>query len=359
MRTGIAHLPLHYGKAPPWLFQRMRSLSKEITLFIIDLYGAEELLLRLSDPFWFQAFGCVLGFDWHSSGVTTTVCGAMKEGLKGMEKELGFFVAGGKGKVSRKTPLEIQEICDQRSVNGTSLIYASRMSAKVDSAAVQDGYQIYHHSFFFTENGSWAVVQQGMNERSRYARRYHWFSKGLNDFVCEPHWAVCCDERKEGLNLVAQESGKARQAITELSHEKPEFIMREGKKAAALFLPREHPVPMEEIRLERLEKTFVQIYDASPDNFEELLGIQGVGPKTLRALTLISELIHGARASFKDPTRFSFAHGGKDGHPYPVDRNVYDRTIEILRTAIEKARIGDREKVDAIRRLRGFAEGVE
>jgi hypothetical protein len=337
----------------------MKSLSKEMTLFIIDLYGAEEMLLRLSDPFWFQAFGCVLGFDWHSSGVTTTVCGAMKEGLKGMEKELGFFVAGGKGRVSRKTPLEIQEICDQRSVNGIPLIYASRMSAKVDSAALQDGYQIYHHSFFFTENGSWAVVQQGMNERSRYARRYHWYSKGLNDFVCEPHWAVCCDERKEGLNLVALESGKARQAITELSHEKPEFIMREGKKTAELFLPREHPVPMEEIRLERLEKTFVQIYDASPDNFEELLGIQGVGPKTLRALTLISELIHGARASFKDPTRFSFAHGGKDGHPYPVDRNVYDRTIEILRTAIEKARIGDRDKVEAIRRLKSYAESIE
>jgi hypothetical protein len=337
----------------------MKSLSKEMILFIIDLYGPEEMLLRLSDPFWFQAFGCVLGFDWHSSGVTTTVCGAMKEGLKGMEKELGFFIAGGKGRVSRKTPLEIQQICDQRSVNGTPLIYASRMSAKVDSAALQDGYQIYHHSFFFTEKGSWAVVQQGMNEKTRYARRYHWFSKGLNDFVCEPHWAVCCDERKEGLNLVALESEKARQAITEVSHEKPEFIMREGRKAAELYLAREHPVPMEEIRLERLEKTFVQIYDSSPNNFEELLGIQGVGPKTLRALSLVSELVHGARASFKDPTRFSFAHGGKDGHPYPVDRNVYDRTIQILRTAIEKARIGNRDKVEAIRRLRGYAESIE
>ena len=359
MRTGVAHLPLHHGKAPSWLFQRMKSLSKEMILFIIDLYGPEEMLLRLSDPFWFQAFGCVLGFDWHSSGLTTTVCGAMKEGLKGMEKELGFFTAGGKGRVSRKTPLEIQQICDQRSVNGTPLIYASRMSAKVDSAALQDGYQIYHHSFFFTEKGSWAVVQQGMNEKTRYARRYHWFSKGLNDFVCEPHWAVCCDERKEGLNLIALESEKARQAITEVSHEKPEFIMREGKRAAELYLPREHPVPMEEIRLERLEKTFVQIYDSSPNNFEELLGIQGVGPKTLRALSLVSELVHGARASFKDPTRFSFAHGGKDGHPYPVDRNVYDRTIEILRTAIEKARIGDRDKVEAIRRLRSFTETIE
>jgi hypothetical protein len=333
----------------------MKRLSKEMILLIIDLYGSEEMLLRLSDPFWFQAFGCVLGFDWHSSGVTTTVCGAIKEGLKGMEKELGFFSAGGKGRVSRKTPLEIQEICDQRSVNGTPLIYASRMSAKVDSAALQDGYQIYHHSFFFTDKGTWAVVQQGMNEKARYARRYHWFSKGLNDFVCEPHWAVCCDERKEGLNLVALESEKTRQAITELSHEKPEFIMREGKKAVELYLPGEHPVPMEEIRLERLEKAFVQIYDSSPNNFEELLGIQGVGPKTLRALSLVSELVHGARASFKDPTRFSFAHGGKDGHPYPVDRNVYDRTIEILRTAIEKARIGDRDKVEAIRRLKHFS----
>jgi hypothetical protein len=355
MRTGVAHLPLHYGKAPPWLFQRMKRLSREMILYIIGLYGAEEMLVRLSDPFWFQAFGCVLGFDWHSSGVTTTVCGAIKEGLKGMEKELGFFCAGGKGRVSRKTPLEIREICEGRSIHGTPLIYASRMSAKVDSAALQDGYQIYHHSFFFTDKGTWAVVQQGMNEETRYARRYHWFSKGVNDYVCEPHWAVCCDERKEGLNLVALESDRVRQAIAGLSHEKPDFIMREGKKAVELCLPREHAIPMESIRLERLEKNFIQIYESSPKNFEELLGIPGVGPRTLRALSLISELIHGTRASFKDPTRFSFAHGGKDGHPYPVDRDVYDRTIEILRGAIEKARIGDRDKMEAIKRLKSFS----
>jgi hypothetical protein len=359
LKTGTAQLPLHGGKAPAWLFQRMKPLSREIARFIIETYGSDEMLSRLSDPFWFQAFGCVLGFDWHSSGVTTTVCGALKEGLKGLGEELGFYVAGGKGRVSRKTPLEIEALCDRRSANGEVLIHASRLSAKVDSAAVQDGYQIYHHSFFFTERGSWAVVQQGMNERTRYARRYHWFSKGLNDFVCEPHWAVCCDKRKEGLNLVALESGMARRAITELSHEKPDFLIREGRKAVELYLPREHPIPMEEIRLERLEKTFVQIYESSPENFEELLGLQGVGPKTLRALSLISELIHGARASFKDPTRFSFAHGGKDGHPYPVDRNVYDRTIEILQGAIEKARIGDRDKMEAIRRLKTFAEGEE
>jgi hypothetical protein len=355
MKTGVAHLPLHYGKAPPWLFQRMKSLAKEITLFVIDAYGVEEMLLRLSDPFWFQAFGCVLGFDWHSSGVTTTVCGALKEGMKGMERELGFFITGGKGRTSRKTPQEIEEICNQRSIEGIPLIYASRMSAKVDSTAVQDGYQIYHHTFFFTQSGQWAVVQQGMNEETRYARRYHWFSQGVKDFVCEPHWAVCCDQKKEGLNLVALESDKARQTITELSHEKPEFLITEGKKVNELYLQKEHPVPMEKIRLERLEKIFAQIYDRSPEDFEALLGIQGVGPKSLRALSLISELIYGVKPGFRDPTRFSFTHGGKDGHPYPVDRKAYDQTIEVLRGAIDKAKVGDREKMEAIQRLRHFS----
>ena len=359
MKTGVAHLPLHYGKAPSWLFQRMKSLAKEITFFVIDAYGVEEMLLRLSDPFWFQAFGCVLGFDWHSSGVTTTVCGALKEGMKGMEKELGFFIAGGKGRTSRKTPQEIEEICNRRSIEGIPLIYASRMSAKVDSTAVQDGYQIYHHTFFFTQSGQWAVVQQGMNEETQYARRYHWFSQGVKDFVCEPHWAVCCDQKKEGLNLVALESDEARQTITELSHEKPEFLITEGKKVNELYLQKEHPVPMEKIRLERLGKIFAQIYDRSPENFEALLGIQGVGPKSLRALSLISELIYGVKPSFRDPTRFSFTHGGKDGHPYPVDRKVYDQMIEVLRGAIDKAKVGDREKVEAIRRLREFMSNVK
>ena len=359
MRTGIAHLPLHYGKAPSWLFQRMKSLSREIALFIIDAYGVEEMLFRLSDPFWFQAFGCALGFDWHSSGLTTTVCGALKEGIRSMEKELGLFIAGGKGKVSRKTPQEIEEICDLRAINGIPLIYASRMSAKVDSAAVQDGYQIYHHTFFFTTSGSWAVVQQGMNEKTRYARRYHWLSQGVKDFVCEPHWAVCCDQRNEGLNLVALESEKTRQAMTELSQERPEFLIHEGKRAAELNLPMEHSIPMEEIYTVRVEKIFTQIYDHSPKNFEQLLGIQGVGPKSLRALSLISELIYGVKPSFRDPARFSFAHGGKDGHPYPVEQKVYDKTIEVLKGAIEKARVGDREKVEAIRRLRSFTEKIK
>lgn len=351
MRTGVAHLPLHYGKAPSWLFHRMKSLSREILLFIIGCYGEEEMLRRLSDPFWFQAFGCVLGFDWHSSGLTTTVCAALKEGLKGLENEIGFYIAGGKGRTSRKTPQEIEEICNKESIDGSSLIYASRVSAKVDSSAIQDGYQIYHHSFFFTKGGSWAVVQQGMNEETRYARRYHWLSEGVKDFVCEPHWAVCCELRKEGLNLVAMESEKTRQAITELSHEKPEFLLKEGRKAIELLLPRGHAIPYEEIRLERLENTFIQIHERLPKNFEELLIIKGVGPRSLRALSLISELIYGIKPSFKDPTKFSFAHGGKDGHPYPLNRKVYDNSIEVLRSAIEKAKLGDIEKINAIKRL--------
>ena len=359
MRTGIAHLPLHGGKAPSWLFQRMKRLSREITLFIVDAFGTEEMLLRLSDPHWFQAFGCVLGFDWHSSGVTTTVCGALKEGIRGMERELGFFVAGGKGRTSRKTPQEIEEVCDQRSIDGTPLIYASRMSAKVDNAALQDGYQLYHHCFFFTDKGSWAVVQQGMNEQTRYARRYHWLGQEVKDFVCEPHWAVCCDKRGEGLNLVAVESEETRRAVTDLSHMKPEFLVTEGKKVNELHLPENHAVPMEKIHLEKLEKHFVQIYEAAPDTFEKLIGMPGVGPKSLRALTLISELIYGVKPSFKDPARFSFAHGGKDGHPFPVDRALYDQSVDVLRTAVEKSRVGDKEKVDAIRRLQSFAKQCE
>jgi hypothetical protein len=358
MRTGIAHLPLHGGKAPAWLFQRMKRLSREITLFIIDAFGTEEMLLRLSDPHWFQAFGCVLGFDWHSSGVTTTVCGAVKEGIRGLEKELGFFVTGGKGGVSRKTPQEIEQICDQRSIDGNPLIYASRMSAKVDSSALQDGYQLYHHCFFFTDKGSWAVVQQGMNEQTRYARRYHWLGQEVKDFVCEPHWAICCDKRGEGLNLVALGSEPTRRAVTDLSHMKPEFLVTEGKKVNELHLPENHSIPMEKIHLEKLEKHFVQIYEEAPDTFEKLLGMRGVGPKSLRALTLISELIYGVRPSFKDPARFSFAHGGKDGHPFPVDRTLYDQTVNVLNTAIEKARVGDREKVEAIKRLKGFTGGI-
>lgn len=354
MRTGVAQLPLHYGKAPRWLFDRMVKLAREITICIVDTCGAEAMLQRISDPFWFQALGCVLGFDWHSSGVTTTLCGAIKEGIKGIERELGLFIAGGKGRTSRNTPREIEAVCDLLALDGAPLVYASRMSAKVDSAAVQDGYQIYHHCFFFLRDGTWAVVQQGMNEETRYARRYHWLSKGVTDFVCEPHWAVCCDQRQGGLNLVAQESDRTRTAITELAQVNPDGVLREIEQARKLTLPSAHAVPEGAAQRKRLEKIITTLYEQSPANFEEVLGTAGVGPQSLRALTLVSELIYGVSPSYKDPARYSFAHGGKDGHPFPVNRQVYDQTIEVLRDAIEKARIGDKDKMQALQRLSGF-----
>jgi len=212
MRTGVADLPLHYGKAPPWLFKRMSRLARAVAVVTVEEFGTAELLRRLSDPFWFQAFGCVLGFDWHSSGLTTTACGALKEGLRGLERDLGLVVAGGKGATSRKTPQEIEAWGEHLAADPADLVFASRMSAKVDSAALQDGYQIYHHTFVFDNQGRWCVVQQGMNTETRYARRYHWLGEGVSDFVCEPHAAICCDNQSTVLNMVAQESDTARRA---------------------------------------------------------------------------------------------------------------------------------------------------
>ena len=357
MRTGIANLPLHGGRAPAWLFQRMKLLAREVVILIVDEMGSLEMLGKLSDPFWFQSFGCVLGFDWHSSGVTTTVCGAVKEAIRGLENDLGFFVAGGKGKASRKTPREIESRCSQNSLEADRLVYSSRMTAKVDSAAVQDGYQLYHHVFFFTRQGEWAVIQQGMNADTRYARRYHWLGQGDLDFVCEPHLAVCCDARGTSLNMVAAESHESREATSIVAREGPERLIRELEKTQTLTLPRHHNVRPQNIDLNRLKKILTRIYERQPQHFESLLSVEGVGPKTIRSLSLIAELVYGARPSFRDPARFSFAHGGKDGHPYPVDRENYDRSIELLRKAVRKAKIGQREKLEALKRLTRFMEG--
>lgn len=326
MRTGTATLPLHYGSAPPWLFERLE---------------------KLSDPFWFQSFGCVLAFDWHSSGLTTTVCGALKEGVRGLEKDLNFFVAGGKGRTSRKTP-------------------TSKISAKVDNNALQDGYQLYHHNLFFTKKGRWSVIQQGMNTSNRLARRYHWYSEKLENFVNEPHTAICCNQQgREVLNLVAEKSTKTRQISTEISHERPEKLIKIIEKLknrpnvsihqkSNLFMPKRHLISVKDLNPKALERTFLKTYERKAKNFEELLGTQGVGPKTIRALSLISELVYGARPSYKDPARYSFAHGGKDGTPYPVNRKTYDSSITLLHDAIQKAKIEEREKIEAIKRLRLF-----
>jgi len=365
MRTGIANLPLHYGSAPRWLFDRMKKLASQITQIIVWDYGPEEFLLRLSDPFWFQAFGCVLGFDWHSSGVTTTAGGALKEGLKGLEKSLGIVVAGGKGATSRKTPQHIQtwgEKLKLPSETISQLIYASKMSAKVDNTAVQDGFQLYHHNFIFTTSGLWTVVQQGMNPSLKSARRYHWLSSSLSDFVEEPHSGIITERKTKTLDLTAKESRETRQISVELIKDNFSQLIQDTKLLSqenwteVLNLPEDHPIYPEHFDGKRLVKILHRIKEKEPKDFERLLGIQGVGPKTILALSLISELIYGTKPSWKDPARYSFAHGGKDGYPYPVQKETYDQSIQILKKAVEKAKISKSEKIQALRPLNCLRE---
>ncbi|MCL5037107.1 MAG: DUF763 domain-containing protein [Chloroflexi bacterium] len=361
MRTGTAIMPLHGGKCPAWLFSRMKNLAREISCFIVSEFGEDELLSRLSDPFWFQALGCVLGFDWHSSGVTTTVCGALKEGLTDLSKDLGLFVAGGKGRTSLKTPDEITAAVERYSLpfSPDPLVKASRLSAKVDSAAVQDGYQIYHHTFLFTKKGNWAVIQQGLNETSRTARRYHWHCSCFESFVRDPHLAVCCNHRGTVLNLVAREGEDNRKVSVELSRLPPDKIISSLKKINELVLPSRHGIKFSDISLRSLNRIFLKTYEEGVSDYENLLGTKGVGPSALRALALIGELIYDTPASKRDPARFSFAHGGKDGIPYPVNREEYDRSIELLHKALVEARAGRTEKKDALKRLAVFAkEGI-
>ena len=333
----------------------MVRLAREILLLLTAEHGPEEVLRRLSDPFWFQAFGCVLGFDWHSSGVTTTTCGAVKEAVRGLERDLGFYVAGGKGAVSRRTPEEIAGACERLGRDPAPLVYASRMAAKVDNTAVQSGHQLYHHAFFFTEEGRWCVVQQGMSAATRTARRYHWLGEKIASFVNEPHAAVCCDARGVTLNFVAEESRDARVAAPELAGGGPEKTLAVVERARSLVLPRAHVLRPEDIDPRHLKKILLRTYERAPKDFEALLGIEGVGPKTLRALALVAELVYGARTSTRDPARFAFAHGGKDGTPYPVDRAVYDTTIQMLQDVLSQAHADLSEKVKALRRLARFA----
>jgi len=356
MKTGTANLPLHGGKCPAWLFVHMKSLSAAIIEIIIEDFGTTEVLRRLSDPYWFQALGCVVGFDWHSSGVTTTVCGAIKEGLAEIGPRAGLFLAGGKGRVARNTPLEIQAAAERypvdRAVN--DLVYASKMAAKVDSAAVQDGYQIYHHFFVFTAKGEWAVIQQGMNESIRQARRYHWLSSSMKTFTEEPQAAICCDSSVETLNLVAQDNHDIRLISSEMIKQSPESLIKElkliEKHLPELDMPPRHSIP----RTAYLNKSLYAAYEQQPRNFEELLQISGVGPGTLRALCLVAEVAYGAKPSFSDPVRYSFAHGGKDGFPFPVNEHDIENSYRTLRRALQRARMGHKEQVTALQNLAGW-----
>jgi len=346
-KTGILDSPLHYGKTPRWLFEKMVELARAMIEVIVLDFGRKEFIKRISDPLWFQAFGCLLGFDWHSSGLTTTVCGAIKQALLPTKKDIKLFACGGKGSTSRKTPLEIVEIGESIGIKESiieKIKYASKMAAKVDSSLVQDGYVLYHHVIFFTNEGEWAVVQQGMNTSNRYARRYHWLSENVKEFVVEPHTAICCNKRGKTLNLVDKTIDNTRQVITHLSREHPAKTVKEIIK-----LPVEHSISLRGIR--RIEKTLLKTYENPPKDFTDLIGIEGVGAQTIRALSLVANLCYGTALSWKDPALYSFAHGGKDGTPYPIDRKTYINTIETLKTILAEARIGLFDKKRAFERL--------
>ncbi len=349
MKTGSATLPLHGGKVPKWLFSKMKDLSRALMEVMLIEYPLVKILEYLSDPFWFQSLGCVLGFDWHSSGVTTTTMGALKEAFKDLDA--GIYVCGGKGKTSLKTPDEIKEIGDKTGIKTEPLIYTSRITAKVDNSAIQDGYSIYHHTIIFTNSGDWCVVQQGLNDENGMARRYHWFSRKVIDFVNEPHKGIISEGFTKPLNMVAKESCDSREISTEIAREYPEKTAKELRKIRELVLPERHLILPSDINIKRLMKPLKLAFDRQPEDFETLLGTYGVGPATIRALALIGELLYSKAPSFDDPARYSFAHGGKDGIPYPVDRKNYQRSIDFLREAVSRAKIGKYDRLRAIKRL--------
>lgn len=352
MKTGSATLPLHGGKVPRWLFSKMKELSRALIEVMLLEYPKDKILENLSDPFWFQSLGCVLGFDWHSSGVTTTTMGALKEAFN--ELNVGIYICGGKGKKSLKTPDEIVNIADKTGIDPKPLIYTSRITAKVDNSAIQDGYSLYHHTIIFTDSGEWCVIQQGMNEDNSMARRYHWFSRVTKDFVNEPHKGIITDGFTRPLNMISGKSLDSRRISTELSKEYPEKTTKELKKIRELVLPKRHLILSSDININRLKKPLQLAYERQPVDFETLLGIRGIGPATIRALALIGELLYGTEPSFDDPARYSFAHGGKDGIPYPVDRENYRRSIDFLRDAITRAKIGQMDRLKALKRLASY-----
>lgn len=347
-QSGTADLPLHYGKVPPWLYERMSSLGFSIIEAILIDYGKEEVLRKLADPFWFQSFGAVMGMDWHSSGITTSVMGALKRVINPAASSLGIYICGGKGKLSRETPAELLRIADRTGLAGDQLVTASKLSAKVDNTAIQDGYQLYLHNFIVADNGSWAVVQQGMHDQDGTARRYHWHSENLRSFIEEPHTGINGIPRGRILNLTAMEATNNRQGILDISREDSATVMQEFTR---LIMPGHHDVRSADVDLKRLGALLYVTRELQPNSFEDLLMLQGMGPRTMQSLALVSEVIHGAPSRFKDPARFSFAHGGKDGHPFPVPIGIYDDSIQILQKGIEKSKLGNTDKLKTINKL--------
>jgi hypothetical protein len=370
-RSGSADLPLHGGRVPPWLASRMAALGAVICQAIVHHYGRDELLRRLSHPFWFQSFGCVMGMDWHSSGITTSVIGALKRGLGPLGGDLGLHVCGGRGKHSRRTPDELTALGDRIGFDGAALVRASRLVAKVDSAAVQDGFDLYLHGFIVADDGKWTVVQQGMNGNLRQARRYHWHSEGLASFVDEPHAAIEGPGQGEIVNLTDRRAAPSRGAQLELLRDwGPDRIVAElglfdAPPAPAqallphLIMPAHHGVRSVDVITRRLHGTLAAAAERGPADFAELLLVPGVGARTVESLAMVAEVVHGAPCRFSDPARFSLAHGGKDRHPYPVPIRVYDETIGVLKSAVRKAALGRNEELAAIRRLDDQARRLE
>lgn len=351
-----ADLPLHYGKVPPWLAERMSRLGGAIIEAIVLEYGKSAVLRRLSDPFWFQSLGCVLGMDWHSSGITTSVMGALKKALNPKFNDLGIYICGGKGRYSRQTPNELLLLADRTGLNGNELVRCSKLTAKVDNTAIQDGFQLYLHSFVLSNEGEWAVIQQGMNDDSGMARRYHWHSEQIRSFVEEPHAFIYGQNQGEILNLTDKKAADAKTAMLELVKEDPKYVLPEVSK---IIMPSHHDVRAEDVDLKRLGSVLALAHENQVQNFEELILLQGLGPRTLQSLALVSEVVHGTPTRFTDPARFSFAHGGKDGHPFPVPTKTYDETIHIMENAIEKAKMGVTDKQQAIKNLSLVAQALE
>ncbi|MFD2146538.1 DUF763 domain-containing protein [Mucilaginibacter antarcticus] len=355
-RSGSADLPLHYGYVPQWLAQRMAKLGLAVVETIVLDYGKDEVLRRLSDPFWFQSLGAVMGMDWHSSGITTSVMGALKRAINPHSKDLGLYICGGKGKYSKQTPDELLRISERTGLDGAYLVKCSKLSAKVDNTAIQDGFQLYTHNFILTDTGKWCVVQQGMSDASSTARRYHWHSEQLDSFISDPHTAIHGKNQGYILNIADSKAEPTRNGVMQIASEHPDKMLKEINK---LVMPSHHDVRAENIDLKRLGAVLWLAHENKPEDFAELLLLKGLGPRTLQSLALVSEVIHGTPSRFKDPARFSFAHGGKDGHPFPVPTKVYDETINVLQTAIHKAKLGNSDKTEAIKRLTQIAQSAE
>ncbi|WP_295722309.1 DUF763 domain-containing protein [uncultured Methanobrevibacter sp.] len=378
-RKGMANLPIHGGHAPRWLWNRMVKLSKAISEVILEEYGQKEFLERISNPYWFQSFSCVIGFDWHSSGTTTTTCGALRAALN--EEDHGIVVLGGKGKNSLKTPKQLEnkgEYFNFKDKQIDDLIKSSRLTAKIDNSCIQDTYTLYQHNFFLTEKGSWAVVQQGMNLDEKYARRYHWMSDEFDKFLEDPHTAISCDKKEnETLNMASKESSQVQKISLDLINDNPDHLrkyfrnkdpnqtslmdfMKDSDKdfsgfnlQESLTLPSHHPIYKMDMN-DREFEVLKNAYELQVEKYEDLIMLKGIGPKKIRALALISDIIYGEKASWRDPVKYSFAHGGKDGFPYPVDRETYDHSIETMKDALYQAKLDDDERLSAVKRLNKY-----